>query len=128
MPADWYFPDTYDPDSDTPPERIIYLQHGFGARGVFYDYTASYLANQTNSIVVAPTVTSNLFATDGMWLGGDPMHRAMADLFMDNNPALLESATGRRLQPEPAAAASRPGRAFAWRGRCAEHGALYGCR
>jgi pimeloyl-ACP methyl ester carboxylesterase len=92
VPADWYFPDTYDPDSDTPPERIIYLQHGFGARGVFYDYTASYLANQTNSIVVAPSVTSNLFATDGMWLGGDPMHYAMADLFNDDNAALLESA------------------------------------
>jgi Alpha/beta hydrolase family len=93
VPADWYFPATYDPDSATPPERIIYLQHGFGARGVFYDYTASYLAQQTNSIVVAPTVTSNLFATDGMWLGGDPMHRAMADLFRDDNPALLQSAT-----------------------------------
>lgn len=92
VPADWYFPDTYDPESYTPPERIIYLQHGFGARGVFYDYTASYLAQQTNSVVVAPSVTSNLFATDGMWLGGDPMHRAMADLFRDDNPALLESA------------------------------------
>ncbi len=92
VPADWYFPDTYDPESETPPKRIIYLQHGFGARGVFYDYTASYLAHQTNSIVVAPTVTSNLFATDGMWLGGDPMHRAMADLFLDSNPSLLDSA------------------------------------
>jgi hypothetical protein len=92
VPADWYFPGTYDPESTAPPERIIYLQHGFGARGVFYDYTASYLAKQTNSVVVAPTVTSNLFATDGMWLGGDPMHQAMADLFLDTNPALLESA------------------------------------
>lgn len=92
VPADWYFPDTYDPESETPPERIIYLQHGFLARGVFYDYTASYLAQQTNSVVVAPTLTSNIFATDGMWLGGDPMHRAVADLFLDDNPALLESA------------------------------------
>ncbi|MDX1884657.1 alpha/beta hydrolase [Mycolicibacterium sp. 120270] len=92
VPADWYFPDTYDPESETPPERIIYLQHGFLARGVFYDYTASYLAQQTNSVVVAPTLTSNIFATDGMWLGGDPMHRAVADLFPDDNPALLESA------------------------------------
>ena len=40
VPADWYFPAGYDPDSEAPPERIIYLQHGFGARGVFYDYTA----------------------------------------------------------------------------------------
>ena len=92
VPADWYFPDTYGPESDTPPERIIYLQHGFGARGAFYDYTASYLAQQTNSVVVAPSVTSNLFATDGMWLGGDPMHRAMPALFRDDNPALLQSA------------------------------------
>ncbi len=77
---------------EAPPERIIYLQHGFLARGVFYDYTASYLAKETNSIVVAPTLTSNIFATDGMWLGGDQMHRAVADLFLDNNHALLESA------------------------------------
>ena len=92
VPADWYFPDSYDPESATPPERIIYLQHGFLARGVFYDYTASYLANETNSIVVAPTLTSNIFATDGMWLGGEQMHRAVADVFVDGNPALLESA------------------------------------
>jgi hypothetical protein len=92
VPADWYFPDTYDPESPTPPERIIYLQHGFLARGVFYDYTASYLAKETNSVVVAPTLTSNIFATDGMWLGGEQMHAAVADLFLDDNPALLTSA------------------------------------
>jgi acetyl esterase/lipase len=93
VPADWYFPEGYDADpAAPPPERIIYLQHGFLARGVFYDYTASYLAKQTNSVVVAPTLTSNIFATDGMWLGGDQMHRAVADLFEDANPALLDSA------------------------------------
>ena len=92
VPADWYFPEGYDPDSEAAPERIIYLQHGFLARGVFYDYTASYLAKETNSIVVAPTLTSNIFATDGMWLGGDQMHRAVADLFVDTNPELLKSA------------------------------------
>jgi hypothetical protein len=89
VPADWYFPEG---SSEDPPERIIYLQHGFLARGVFYDYTASYLAKETDSIVVAPTLTSNMFATDGMWLGGEPMHQAVADLFLDSNPALLESA------------------------------------
>ncbi len=93
VPADWYFPAGYNPDpAAPPPERIIYLQHGFLARGVFYDYTASYLARSTNSVVVAPTLTSNIFATDGMWLGGDQMHRAAADLFNDDNTALLESA------------------------------------
>lgn len=87
VPADWYFP-----DGDTPPQGVIYLQHGFLARGVFYDYTAAALAESTNSIVVAPTITSNVFAVDGMWLGGDPMHRAVADLFLDGNDALLVSA------------------------------------
>ncbi|GFG52202.1 alpha/beta hydrolase [Mycolicibacterium agri] len=87
VPADWYFP-----TGDTPPEGVIYLQHGFLARGVFYDYTAANLATQTNSIVVAPSLTSNIFATDGMWLGGDQMHRAVADLFTDENTALLASA------------------------------------
>ena len=90
VPADWYFPET--PEGGTPPEHIIYLQHGFLARGVFYDYTAAYLAEQTNSIVVAPSLTSNIFATDGMWLGGEQMHRAVADLFLTDNDALLESA------------------------------------
>ena len=59
---------------------------------MFYDYTASYLAKETNSIVVAPSLTSNIFATDGMWLGGNQMHRAVADLFTDDNEALLQSA------------------------------------
>lgn len=93
VPADWYFPEGYDDDPNAPPpERIIHLQHGFLARGVFYDYTASYLAKETNSVVVAPTLTSNIFATDGMWLGGEQMHRAVADLYLDDNPALLQSA------------------------------------
>ena len=46
----------------------------------------------TDSVVVAPSLTSNIFATDGMWLGGDQMHRAVANLFVDDNDALLESA------------------------------------
>ncbi len=126
VPADWYFPDTYHPESTTPPERIIYLQHGFGARGVFYDYTASYLAKQTNSIVVAPTVTSNLFATDGMWLGGDPMHQDIAKLFNDDNPALLKSATGGGLRTGPITAAGRARRAFTRRRGGAEHRPVHG--
>ena len=127
VPADWYFPG-HDPDSEAPPERIIYLQHGFLARGVFYDYTASYLAKETNSIVVAPTLTSNIFATDGMWLGGDPMHRAVADLFLDDNDALLKSATSSRLHAGPITAASRAGRAFARRRPGGGHRPIHGRR
>ncbi len=92
VPADWYFPEGSLDANATPPEHIIYLQHGFLATGVFYDYTASYLAQQTNSVVVAPTLTSNIFATDGMWLGGTQMHEAVADLFLNGNTALQQSA------------------------------------
>ncbi|MHA3024144.1 alpha/beta hydrolase [Mycobacterium sp. BMJ-28] len=86
--ADWYFP-----ESDEPPTRLIYLQHGFGAVGSMYSYTAAALAEQTNSIIVAPTITSNFLTTDGAWLGGTPMHQAVADLFAGDRAALTASAT-----------------------------------
>jgi hypothetical protein len=86
--ADWYFPD----DGETP-TRLIYLQHGLGASGPMYSYTAATLAEQTNSIVVAPSLTSNFFDADGAWLGGTPMQQAVADLFVGNRAALTESAS-----------------------------------
>ncbi len=85
--ADWYFP-----EKDTPPERMIYLQHGFLAIGPMYSYTAAYLAEHTNSVVVAPTLTSNPFAAEGVWLGGDPMYRTVAQLFTGDREALNASA------------------------------------
>lgn len=85
--ADWYFPDT-----DEPPTRIIYLQHGFLANGTMYSHTAAYLAERTNSVVVAPTLTSNPFRADDFWLGGDPMYRAVAELFTGDREALNASA------------------------------------
>ena len=87
VPADWYYPDT-----DQPPARLIYLQHGFLATGPMYSYTAAYLAEGTDSIVVAPSLTSNPFAADSFWLGGDGMHRAVADLFVGERVALTRSA------------------------------------
>ena len=57
------------------------------------------LAERTNSVVVAPTVTSNFFAADGCWINGDQMHRAIATLFAGDRAALTASA---------AAAAGRP--------------------
>ncbi|MBB3600435.1 hypothetical protein FHT40_000068 [Mycolicibacterium sp. BK556] len=73
--ADWYFP------TNGTPERLIYLQHGFGATGPMYSYTASYLAERTNSVVVVTTLSPNW--TRSMSLGGDGMHRALAQLFLD---------------------------------------------
>ncbi len=88
--ADWYAPETE--EGQAPPDQLIYLQHGFLARGPWYSYTAAALAKQTNSIVVAPSITSNFLAADACWLGATPMHEAMARLFDDDNTALADSA------------------------------------
>lgn len=85
--ADWYLP-----AGDEPPERMIYLQHGFLANGTMYSYTAAYLAERTNSVVVAPTLSSNPFVADDFWLGGDPMYTAVAELFTGDRAALNASA------------------------------------
>ncbi|MEV0673632.1 alpha/beta fold hydrolase [Mycobacterium sp. NPDC050441] len=86
--ADWYFPEN--PDSAT---GVIYLQHGFMATGPMYSYTAAYLAEETNSIVVVPTLSSNLFDAGGEWIGGEPMQQSVADLFADGRPELTASAS-----------------------------------
>ncbi len=86
--ADWYFPE--DPDSAT---GVIYLQHGFMATGPMYSYTAAYLAENTNSIVVVPSLSSNLFDPNGEWIGGEPMQQSVADLFADDRPELTASAS-----------------------------------
>jgi len=86
--ADWYFP-----NDDETPTRFSYFQHGLGASAPMYSYTAATLAEQTNSIVVAPSLTSNFFDADGAWLGGMPMHQAVADLFVGDREALTESAS-----------------------------------
>lgn len=86
--ADWYFP-----DDGEPPTRLIYLQHGLGASAPMYSYTAATLAEQIHSIVVAPSLTSNFFDSDGAWLGGTPMQVAVADLFVGDREALTESAS-----------------------------------
>lgn len=87
-PADWYFP-----AGPEPPTGVIYLQHGFFATAPMYSYTAARLAEQTHSIVVAPTLSSNFFATDGNWLGGATLQRAAADLFVGDRAALTASAS-----------------------------------
>ena len=86
--ADWYFPENA--DSST---RIVYFQHGFMATGPMYSYTAAHLAEETNSIVVAPSLSSNLFDPDAKWIGGEPMQKSVADLFVGNRPELTESAS-----------------------------------
>ena len=89
VPADWYIPAGAE---ENPPQRLIYLQHGFLAGGPWYSYTAATLAEQTNSIVVAPSITSNFLSCDACWLGAPPMQEAVANLFEDDNTALADSA------------------------------------
>jgi hypothetical protein len=57
-----------------------------------YSYTAANLAEQTHSIVVTPTLSSNPFAGDSFWLGGTGMSAAIADLFGGDRAALNASA------------------------------------
>ncbi len=89
VPANWYFPTT---DDGAPPDRMILLQHGFFAQGPMYSYTAANLAEQTNSIVVTPTLSSNPLAGDDYWLGGTGMASSIADLFEGDRDALTASA------------------------------------
>lgn len=86
--ADWYFPN----NGDTP-TRLIYLQHGFLANAAMYSYTAAYLSQQTDSIVVAPSLPSDYLDPNADWLGGTPEQQAVADLFVGNRDALTESAS-----------------------------------
>lgn len=88
--ADWYFPTGSDGQA---PTRLIYLQHGFAAVGSMYSFTAAALAERTNSVVVAPTITSNFLAVDGAWLGGTAMQQGVADLFAGDRAALTASAS-----------------------------------
>lgn len=85
--ADWYFPETAEP-----PTRLIYFQHGFPGSSAEYDYTAAELAERNQAIVVLPTISSNLFDCYGCQLGGDPMHAAVAKLFLGDREDLLASA------------------------------------
>ncbi|OMC35128.1 hypothetical protein A5740_08425 [Mycobacterium sp. GA-1841] len=87
--SNWYVPTTQ--EGQPAPTRMIYLQHGFLANGPLYSYTASYLAHSTNSIVVTTTYTSNPFEADGMWLGGDKLHEAVAQLFLDPDRTALNA-------------------------------------
>ena len=87
--ANWYYPKTTD---GAPPPNMILLQHGFFAQGPMYSYTAANLAEETNSIVVTPTLSSNFFADDSSWLGGTGMAESIGALFVGERTELTASA------------------------------------
>jgi lipocalin len=89
--ADWYFPTQVDGSVDA--QGVIWLQHGFGATNTFYSALAKDLAQRTNSIVVAPTLSSIPFTFSGGCLVCDTSQQAAAEILLANGrPKLVESA------------------------------------
>ena len=86
--ADWYFPNQAEE-----PVGLVYLNHGFFRSKTNMASLAVQLAERTNSIVVAPTISSNPFATDGYTINGEPMQRAVASLFAGDRIELTASAS-----------------------------------
>ncbi len=89
--ADWYFPTQVDGTVDA--QGVIWLQHGFGATNTFYSALARDLAQRTNSIVVAPTLSSIPFTLSGGCLTCASSQEAAAAAFLDpTRSALIDSA------------------------------------
>ncbi|MFM7184427.1 MAG: lipocalin family protein [Planctomycetota bacterium] len=85
-PADWYFPTQV--DGTVIAQGVIWLQHASGTTGGSLSALALDLARQTNSIVVAPTLP-----TEMNWsLAGEPARRAVASLFEGGRSSLAGSA------------------------------------
>ena len=83
VPADWYFPTQA--DGSVEPQGLIWLQHGFAATNTFYSALATELAQKTNSVVVAPTLSSIPFTFSGGWLNGETTQQAAAEALLDPN-------------------------------------------
>ncbi|SON62873.1 hypothetical protein MSIMFI_04403 [Mycobacterium simulans] len=88
-PALWYFPTQASGSVNA--TGTAYLQHGWGAIGWFYQPLAIELAQQTNSVVVTPTVPS-IPLPFGTWIGGAELQQGVGSLFLGNQTALNISA------------------------------------
>jgi lipocalin len=89
--ADWYFPTQADGTVDA--QGIIWLQHGFLSFNSWFSALAERLAQQTNSIVVAPDIF--WFDTPfcpGCYLGSQQMREGAAAMFLGDRSALNISA------------------------------------
>lgn len=96
-PATWYFPTQA--DGTVAANGVIWLQHGFLGFNPWYSDMAQALAQETNSIVVAPTIF--WFDTPlcpGCFLGGEAMREAAASMFTGPRSALTVSANAAGLQ------------------------------
>jgi hypothetical protein len=88
-PTLWYFPTQA--DGSVHAAGTVYLQHGFGAIGWFYQPLAIQLAEGTDSAVAVPTIPW-IPLPFGIWLNSPQMQQGVASLFLGNQPALNISA------------------------------------
>jgi hypothetical protein len=89
--ADWYFPTQA--DGTVAANGVIWLQHGFLANKAYYSALATTLSQQTNSIVVAPTLPSiPSFRCPGCTLYGVPLQQGAASMFTGSQANLNISA------------------------------------
>jgi lipocalin len=90
--ADWYFPTQA--DGRVSASGIIWLQQGEIGDAAAFAALAAQIAGQTNSIVVAPTISSFEIPTrPGAFLGSAGMQQAVADMMVGDRGALAISAT-----------------------------------
>ena len=90
--ADWYFPTQA--DGRIAANAVIWMQHGSLEEASTFAALATQLARETNSIVVAPTITSfETTSLPGCFLGSPAMQAGAADMFFGDRAALTISAT-----------------------------------
>jgi dienelactone hydrolase len=84
--ATWYFP-----NQAQPPVGVIYLQHGYTRTSANMASLAQDLAERTNSIVVAPNISSS--PGDPYYIWNSPIEQAVAKMFEGNRTELTASAS-----------------------------------
>ncbi|WP_460358234.1 lipocalin family protein [Mycobacterium sp. ZZG] len=88
--ADWYLPTQS--DGAVAATGVVWLQHGFLGNKAAVSKLAQTLSQQTNSIVVAPNLSSFPLACAGCWINGAPMQEAVATMFLGARTSLTSSA------------------------------------
>ena len=89
--ADWYFPTQA--DGRVSASGIVWLQQGELGDAAAFAALAAQIAGQTNSIVVAPAISSFEIPTQpGAFLGSAGMQQAVADMMFGDRGALAISA------------------------------------
>jgi lipocalin len=90
--ADWYFPTQA--NGRVSANGLVWLQRGERGDTAAFAALAAQIAGQTNSIVVAPAISSFEIPTQpGSFLGGAALQQAVADMMLGDRGALAVSAT-----------------------------------